>query len=132
MIRLLATLSRNTKGAAAVEFVLAGPVVILMIFGLFQIGILGMAHAGLGQAVEAGARYATIYPRPTDAQITAKIRSAGYGMDSANVVGPTYVHGTSAGSPYVDITMTYRQSLDFGFFTLGPLELSHTRRAYQV
>jgi len=28
--------------------------------------------------------------------------------------------------------MTYRQTLDFGFFTLGPINLSHTRRAYQV
>ena len=123
---------RCERGAAAVEFVLAAPVVVLFLVGFLQIGMLGMAKAGMCQAVESGARYATIYPRPTDAQISAKIRTSGYGMRAANITGPTLVHGTNAGSPYIDITMTYRQSLDFGFFTLGPIDLTHTRRAYQV
>jgi Flp pilus assembly protein TadG len=132
MIRAMFRLARCERGAAAVEFVMAAPVVVLFLLGFLQIGMLGMAKAGLGQAVESGARYATIYPRPTDAQISAKIRAGGYGMRAANNTGPTFVHGNNAGSPYVDITMTYRQTLDFGFFTLGPINLSHTRRAYQV
>ena len=132
MIRLIRHLLACNRGATAVEFVLAAPVVVLFLVGFLQIGMLGMAKAGLSQAVESGARYATIYPRPTNAQISAKILSSGYGLNAANVTGPTFVQGTSAGSPYIDITMTYRQSLDFGFFSLGPIELRHTRRAYQV
>lgn len=132
MSRTMFRLASCKRGAAAVEFVLAAPVVVLFLLGFLQIGMLGMAKAGLGQAVESGARYATIYPRPTDTQISAKIRAGGYGMRAANITGPTFVHGNNAGSPYVDITMTYRQTLDFGFFTLGPINLSHTRRAYQV
>lgn len=132
MTRAPTRLVRCCRGAAAVEFALAAPVIVLFLLGFLQIGMLGMAKAGLGQAVEAGARYATIYPRPTDAQISAKILAGGYGMRSAGIVGPTLSHGTSSGSPFVDITMTYRQTLDFGFFTLGSVELTHTRRAYQV
>ena len=132
MIRAMLRLARCERGAAAVEFVLAAPIVVLFLVGFLQIGMLGMAKAGLGQAVESGARYATIYPRPTDTQISTKIRAGGYGMRAANITWPTFVHGNNAGSPYVDITMTYRQTLDFGFFTLGPINLSHTRRAYQV
>jgi len=132
MIRSLGNLLRCGRGSASVQFVLAAPVVVLFLVGFLQIGMLGMARAGLGQAVEAGARYATLYPRPTDDQIYARIRAGGYGMRPADIVGPTFVHGTSSGSPYVDITMTYRQTLNFGFFRLGPVELTHTRRAYQV
>ena len=132
MRRALRRLARCGKGAASVEFVLAAPVVVLFLVGFLQIGMLGMAKAGLGQAVEAGARYATIYPRPSDSQISAKILAGGYGMKKSNITGPTFAHGVTSGSPYVDITMTYRQTLNFGFFTLGPIELAHKRRAYQV
>ena len=132
MTRALRQLARCGKGAASVEFVLAAPVVVLFLVGFLQIGMLGMAKAGLGQAVEAGARYATIYPRPTDTQISAKILTGGYGMKKSNIVGPTFAHGVTSGSPYVDITMSYRQTLNFGFFKVGPFVMAHTRRAYQV
>ena len=80
MTRSLRKLVQCRKGAAAVDFALAAPVVALFLVGFLQIGMPGMAKAGLGQAVESGARYATIYPRPTDAQISAKILAGGYGM----------------------------------------------------
>jgi Flp pilus assembly protein TadG len=133
MMRAFGKLLRCREGAASVEFVLVAPIVVLFLVGFLQIGMLGMAKAGLGQAVEVGARYATIYPRPTDTQIYNKIRAGGYGMKTASMIGPTFTHGTSTtGSPYVDITMSYRQTLDFGFFNLGPVQVTHTRRAYQV
>jgi Flp pilus assembly protein TadG len=133
MKRSLSKILRCRDGAASVEFVLAAPLVVLFLVGFMQLGLLGLAKAGLGQAVEAGARYATIYPRPNDTQISAKVRSSGYGLKSSNIIGPTLTHGTSSsGSPYVDITMTYSQTLDFAFFTVGPMRISHTRRAYLV
>ncbi|MXO59038.1 hypothetical protein GRI89_05735 [Altererythrobacter salegens] len=79
-----------------------------------------------------GARYATIYPRPTDAQISSVVKNGGYGLKSAGLSNPTFVHGTNNGSAYVDIIMTYSQTLNFAFFTVGPVKPSHTRRAYQV
>jgi Flp pilus assembly pilin Flp len=125
-------LARSKDGAAAVEFILAAPFLILLIVGILQLGIVFLAKAGLEQAVEAGARYATIYPRPNESQIAARVLANGYGMQASGIVGPTFQYGSAGGSPYVEITMRYRVSPNFIFFELAPIELQHTRRAYQV
>jgi Flp pilus assembly protein TadG len=122
----------SSEGVAATEFALVAPFLVILMMGIFQLGILFMARAGLGQAVESGARYATIHPSPTDAQIKTKVLASGYGMDTDNIVQPTVAHGTTNGSPYVDVTMGYNIVLDFGFYKLDPIQLSYTRRAYQV
>jgi Flp pilus assembly protein TadG len=132
MIDRLKTLIRDQKGAAAIEFVLAAPFLILLLVGILQMGIMFLAKAGLQQGVEAGARFATIYPRPSDEDISARVLSSGYGMQASNIEGPTLTHGTTGGSPYVDITMRYTVTPNFIFFTMSPVRLEHTRRAFQV
>lgn len=125
-------LAADCTGSAAIEFAVAGPIVVLLLMGIFQLGMLGLARAGLAQGVESGARYATIYPRPTDTQIRAKILAHDYGMAASGITAPTFVHGTTNGSAYVDITMRYTTRLNFGFYRTPALQLTYTRRAYQV
>ncbi len=124
-------LIRNERGASAVEFAVAVPVLLVLIIGIIQLGILFMANAGLQQAVEEGARYATIYPNPNDSAIIARVNDKRFGLDAANVTGPSVTHGTSNGVSYVDVTMSYSAPLNFVFFETDPVTLSHTRRAYQ-
>lgn len=133
MKRPIRDLVHAREGAAALEFVLAAPFLILLLVGILQVGVMFLAQAGLQQAVEAGARYATIYPRPSDGAITTKIVANEYGMHASGISNPVFAHGTTAGgSPYVDISMTYSLTPDFIFFQLAPIQLQHTRRAYQV
>lgn len=133
MIRDNETLLHATDGAASVEFVIIAPFLILLLIGILQTGMLLLAQNGLQQGVEAGARYATIYPRPTDSQISAKILASGYGMSSSAISSPTFSHGTtSLGTPYVDITMKYSMTPNFIFFKSAPIHLSHSRRAFQA
>ena len=61
-------LHRDEGGAAALEFALAFPVLISIIYGIFMIGMVFMASAGLQHALGEAARYATLFPTPTDAQ----------------------------------------------------------------
>jgi Flp pilus assembly protein TadG len=122
----------DCNGNAAIQFAFAGPIVILLLMGIFQLGMLGLARAGLAQGVEAGARYATIYPRPTDSEISTKILAHDYGMVANGITDPTFVHGTTNGTAYVDITMRYTVTLNFGFYKTSALQLNYTRRAYQV
>lgn len=124
-------LRRDQRGAASAEFVIAAPILLLFIFGMIQIGMLLYARAGLQQAVEAGARYATIYPSPSDSQITAKIQASKFGLDPAFVTGPSITHGTSDGVKFVDVTMSYAMPINFVFFETPPVTVSRTRRAYQ-
>jgi hypothetical protein len=90
-----------------------------------------MANAGLQQAVEEGARYATIYPNPSDTAIATHVTDSKFGLQSANIIGPSVSHGTTSGVNYVDVTMSYTVPLNFVLFETAPVVLSHTRRAYQ-
>jgi len=129
-MRIARKLRRNADGAAAVEFALVAPALILLIVGIAQLGVLFMANAGLHHAVGEGARFATIYPRPNDEQIRARIADTRYGLDPASLSTPTITPGTDDGAPYLDISATYTVTPDFVFFTLPAVTLTETRRAF--
>ena len=129
-MKRLVRLRRDDEGAAALEFALAAPALILFIIGIAQFGIMFMANNGLKNAVGDGARYATIYPRPTNAQITQRVTDGRFGLDPSRITGPTYATGTSNGANYLTITMSYTVTPDFIFFSLPPMTLTETRRAF--
>ena len=130
-MRIFKRLGRNQRGAGAVEFALIAPVLFGFIFAVAQLGILFFANAGLRNAVGEGARLATLYPRPSDAQIIARITEKKFGLDPAYLVGPRIVNGTSAdGASYADITMSYSAPMNFLMFDMGPIKLTKTRRVY--
>jgi len=124
------TIIRCIRGSAAAEFALAVPVFVLFLVGIAQLGLLFAANAGLQQAIGAGARAATLYPRPNDTAIAARIRSAAFELNSANLGTPTVTHGVANGVPYVDIALTYRPSLNFVFFQGPQISMTRSRRAY--
>ena len=131
MKHMLRCIRHDRRGASAVEFALTIPVLLTMIIGILQLGMLFQAKAGLQQAVETGARYATTYPNPSDTEITAKISSSRFGLKSAYITGPTLTHGTVNGVKYVDVSMSYAFPVNLIMFRMDAVTLSHSRRAYQ-
>lgn len=132
MIRFLRPYRRlgsSTRGAALVEFALVCPVLFAMLIGIANLGILFLANSGLTSAVEDAARYATIYPRPTQSAITSRISTTRWGLNPANITGPTVTFNTSANPKYVDISMSYNVTINY---ILGSrtITLTQTRRAY--
>ena len=51
---------RNQKGQAMVEFVIVAPILLLLVFGIIQFGILFNNYLTLTDAVRAGARQAAV------------------------------------------------------------------------
>ena len=102
-------LKRNERGAAAIEFAIAVPVLVLIIYGIFRIGLLYQANAGMQHALGEGARLATLYPTPTDTQITAKMNAKlfGQGYGTFTVSTPT------TGATSKTLTITYTTPMDF-------------------
>ena len=125
-------LGRDNRGAGAVEFALAAPVLFLVIIGVAQLGILFFASAGLQNAVAEGARLAMIYPRPSDEEIADAVLDSRFGMKSAHIIGdPAIVHGTDEnGFTYADISLSYTVPLDFIFFEIDPITLTERRRVF--
>jgi hypothetical protein len=85
-----------------------------------------MQHA-LGEA----ARYATIYPTPTDTQIQNKITAAKFGLANGTWSTPQ-IDNTHAGSPdyYKVITVQYSQPTNFIFFAGPTVTFSKSKRIY--
>ena len=137
MTTLARKLARDASGSPSVDFALTLPALILMTMGVLQLGIAFLANAGLRNAVESGARYATVFLEatrayPTDDQIRAKVRSSAFGMDSTQLSTPTVTRGTSNGESYVDVTATYPIRFSLVVISTPAFNLSYTRRAYQL
>ena len=77
-----------------------------------------------------GARLASLYPRPSNEQIIAKVTDKRFGLDPAHIVGPNIVDGSLDGASYAEITMRYEAPMNFLFFDVGPIPLTKTRRVY--
>jgi Flp pilus assembly protein TadG len=126
---------RDERGTAAIEFVIAVPVLVMMIWGIFQVGVLFEANAGVEQALGEGARLATIYDpathaRPTNDAISNKIVSAKFGVSSGGWQTPTIDDSTEADDGYITISVEYDVTPDFLFFHGPAVVISKSKRVY--
>ncbi|ANI77839.1 MULTISPECIES: TadE/TadG family type IV pilus assembly protein [Sphingobium] len=129
-LRLLCKLALDCRGVGVLEFALVAPVLLGMLIAIPALGVLFYAQAGLRSTVEDAARYATTWPKPSEADIQARIAAKRFGMEPANIVAPT-VTFTSGTPSYVTITMGYNLTINY---VLGSktIALSETRRAYVI
>ncbi len=126
----LSRIFRDARGASAAEFALIAPAFIMLIMGVMQLGILFFANAGLNSALAEGARFATIYPRPTTAQIQTRITAAKFGLEAANLATPTVTYGTTGSSEFADISLSYSITPEFIFFTAPAITIRQDRRVF--
>jgi Flp pilus assembly protein TadG len=132
-MKLLSRMRRDQQGAAAVEMALALPVIISMIYGIFQVGLLYQANAGMQHALGEGARYATTCTPsgstcnpPTDVQIKARMTSELFGKGDGNFTVQDPVPGTG----YRDLRVTYVKKMSFLFINGPTITLNRDKRAY--
>ena len=132
-MRKLFSLRSNVRGAAAVEFALTVPVLITMIYGIFEFSQLYEANAGMQHALGEGARFATLCvptssgcnPESND-DIKAKMNAKLFGpIDGTfNVQDP--VNGTNSKT----LTITYTRTMNFLFFTGPAVTLTRSKLVY--
>ena len=126
----LARLRRDTRGATVVELAFVLPIMILLIYGTFIIATVFEANAGMQHALGEGARYANLYPTPTNDQIVtrmnAKVFGKGTGTFNSSVAsGPTGIGG------YKTLTVTYTMPVNFLFFMANPsVSITRTKKVY--
>ena len=124
-------LLRGRRGAGAVEFALAVPLLLGFVLGTAQLGLIFFAQADLRNAVAAGARHASIYPRPGDEAVIERIEARMADLEARYVVGPTVTRGTdNNGHDFADLEMRYAVPVDFILFRTPPITLTERRRVY--
>ena len=138
-------LRRDERGVAATEMALALPVLITMIYGIFQVALLYQANAGMQHALGEGARLATICTPttvvvvgangsittnvcapPTDPQIKARMTDKLFGRGDGTFTVQDPVPGTG----YRDLAISYSKRMNFIFFPGPTITLNRTKRAY--
>lgn len=137
MIRRRSRIVRDERGAAVIEMAIALPVLVGMIYGIFTLGQLFEANAGMQHALGEGARYGNLCLSvsngactvPTSTQISAKVTSKLFGTHNGTFDTPTIDTSTS-GSGYYTITVTYHQTMNFLFFTGPTVTLTRSKRVY--
>jgi len=103
-------------------------VLIMLIYGIFRVGLLYEANAGMQHALGEGARFATLFPTPTDAQIRARMTSELFGRGYGNftVAAPA----TDASNAFKTLTVTYTTPMDFLIVPGPTVTVSRSKRVY--
>jgi Flp pilus assembly protein TadG len=122
--------AHNEKGQTMVEFILVLPVLLIVLFGIFQFGIAFKNYISLTDAVRAGARTAAVSRYTVDPVATTKARvktaSDLSGMADSDVnVQSTWLHGDDV---VVTAQYPYRISLLGVVVASGDLTSSTTER----
>jgi Flp pilus assembly protein TadG len=131
---------RNQVGAAAIEFAIALPVLIVMIYGIFQVGIAFQASAGMQHALGEGARLATICQNPTAAgvcsvattdEIKAKISSKVFGTGVGTFSEPSVTTPPSTDCTQCRLlSVTFSMPTSFLLFQGPTINLTRSKRVY--
>lgn len=129
---LIKILKRDDRGAAAIEFALAVPVLISFIWGIFQIGLLFEASAGMQHALGEGARFATLYVEdtvnhvPADEDIQALMEDKIFKPS----IGTFTVTPPTSGAGFKVLNVTYSMPTNFIFFSGPTVTMERSKKVY--
>jgi len=134
----LKLLRRNEAGAAAIEMAIALPVLLVMIYGIFQVGLVFQANAGMQHALGEGARYATLCVptssgcnSPSDSAVVTRMSNKLFGMNIGSFGTPTVTTPASTTCTHCkQLSVTYTVTPDFLFFNGRAISLTRTKRVY--
>ena len=137
-MKLRPYLSRDDRGAAAVEMAFALPILVVMLWAFVQLAQVYRAVAGIQQALGEGARYATLClnpgatgcTAPTSDQIKTKINASVYGIGPGTFTVSDPTTGTSGTAKYYDLTVSYSQPTNLLLFPGPTMSLSRSKRVW--
>lgn len=128
MTRHVKRLWANQDGANVIEFAIALPVLTVFIYGIFVVGKLFEANAGMQHALGEAARYATLYPTPTDDQLKTRMAAKNFGTSSNG--GTLSPLGISTSGNTKTLTLTYSQPTDFLLFNGPNVSITRSKKVY--
>ena len=130
MMRTLRNLRRDRRGVAVIELAFALPALIIMMWVIIQLGLVFRAMSGIQHGLGEGARFATLFPKPTDDAIKAKITTTVYGIGPGSFNIPTPQSGTADGANYLDLKVTYTQPTDLLLMRGPTITVSRSKRVW--
>jgi Flp pilus assembly protein TadG len=128
MIGHLKRLWADDRGANVIEFAITLPILTVFIYGIFVVGKLFEASAGMQHALGESARYATLYPTPTDDELKAKMTAKKFGTTgNGGVLSPLSI-STSGNTK--TLSLTYTQQTNFLLFRGPNVSITRSKKVY--
>ena len=112
-------MTRNDRGAAAVEFALVAPLLVLLVFGVAEFGRAYYVQTTLSGAAREGVRVMALKNDASAARSAAVSAASTLGVTSAQVsVSPSSCVSTADSAVSATVTVTYPMEYVTGLF--GP------------
>jgi Flp pilus assembly protein TadG len=131
---------RSERGQTAVEFALVIPVMLLFMFGIFEVGRTYFNNEAISTAARDGARAGAIHTGQTQAQIQALVQAAVWanapGTNQATVVATCQGTADSTGNKCVqnniiDVVVTYPYHIGVLSFAASGTLTAHTQLRFE-
>lgn len=92
---------RKERGAAALEFVLVVPILLVVVFGIVNLGVVLAQQISLNNGARQAARFAVVDPNRTCGQIQdeGKNSAATLGMEASDVPTPVLTRALAPATP---------------------------------
>jgi len=121
---------RDPGGATMIEFAFAFPVLITFIWMIYQFGLVFRANSGIQHALGEGARLATLWPTRSNAQIETEMQESVYGIGPGDFTIVAPVQGTLDGATFLDLRVTYTQSVNMLLFPGPNISITKSKRVW--
>lgn len=124
-------MSRDEAGALGLEFGIAVPILIALMLGIVQFGLVLGANGSMRDAMGEGLRLAKVDFDATEAEVTARTRAAFIGGKVSAIESLTFARSVDAnGAKLGTMTMTYTVQPWIPFVPLDPIVMSETKTIY--
>jgi hypothetical protein len=124
-------LKSDERGTAVIEMAFALPALIVLIWGIVQLGMMFRAMAGIQHALGEGARLATIYPQPEDDAIEQKMEDVVYGIEPGEfTIHPPAPGLSDAGEAYLDLQVEYEQPTNLLLLPGPTIHVTRSKRVW--
>ena len=123
-------LLKDSRGATMIEFAFGFPILIILIWMIYQFGLVFRANSGIQHALGEGARLATLWPTPDVDDVKDKMEQSVYGIGPGTFTVPAPTEAEEDGSTYLDLQVTYTQQTNMLLFPGPTINITKSKRVW--
>lgn len=120
----------DKRGSMGLEFGLALPILVAMILGVLQFGLVLNANGAMRNAMGEGLRLAKVNPTATSTQVIDRTKATLLGVDHNGITTLTFSRGITNNVKTGTMTMTITMKPVIPFAPIPPIVLTQTKRIY--